>query len=207
MKEKKYFVSVAGNIGSGKSSLTRLIAEKLDWIPYYESVADNPYLKDFYLDMKRWSFNLQIYFLSHRFKIHKEILSQKKSVIQDRSIYEDVEIFAYNLYQLKRMSRRDYNNYRNLFHEMTYYLKPPDLMVYLKAKIPTLLKQIRLRGRDFEKNIEKSYLERLNKSYNRWIGRYNCGKSVIIETDKLDFVNSKEDLAKITEIIKEELSS
>ncbi|MDQ3193957.1 MAG: deoxynucleoside kinase, partial [Bacteroidota bacterium] len=164
MKEKKVFVSVAGNIGSGKSSLTQLISKEFNWKPYYEKVNNNPYLKDFYLDMNRWSFNLQIYFLSHRFRTHKEILSKRISVIQDRSIYEDVEIFASNLQKMGKMKNRDYNNYKKLFKEMTYFLQPPDLMIYLRSSLPKLIKQIKLRGREFEKNIDVGYLERLNLS-------------------------------------------
>lgn len=198
---KNTFVTIAGNIGSGKSSLTKLIANRFKWVPYFESVTDNPYLKDFYADMHRWSFNLQIYFLAHRFRIHKEITNLGKSVIQDRSIYEDVEIFAKNLYNLGRMSERDYETYHSLFQEMTAYLKPPDLLVYLKADIKTLLNQIRQRGRDFEKNIEVSYLEELNSSYNEWISRYKYGKCLVIESDSLDFVSSAEDLNKIADMI------
>lgn len=190
----KKFISIAGNIGSGKSSLTELLAKDFNWIPYYESVSDNPYLEDFYSDMHRWSFNLQIYFLSHRFRIHKEIIERKESVIQDRSIYEDVEIFAENLYKLGRMSERDYANYKNLFAEMVSYLQPPDLLVYLRANTQTLKNQIKLRGRDFEKNIESSYLESLNNSYEKWMSEYNYGNSIIIDTDNLDFVNSIDDL-------------
>lgn len=193
MKQKsKYFVSIAGNIGSGKSSLTRLISKKLGWTPYYESVQNNPYLRDFYGNMKRWSFQLQVYFLSHRFRIHKQILGSKKSVIQDRSIYEDVEIFARNLYLMGRMEARDYRNYRSLFFEMMDYLKPPDLVVYLKANVNTLLKQISSRGREFEKGIEKAYLERLNRSYGQWISNYKLGKVITIDTSSIDFVNNKQ---------------
>jgi deoxyadenosine/deoxycytidine kinase len=202
---KKYFVSVAGNIGSGKSSLTKMAAAKMGWLPYFESVQNNPYLKDFYQDMKRWSFQLQVYFLSHRFKTHKEIIESKKSVIQDRSIYEDVEIFAKNLYLMGRMEKRDYNNYVNLFAEMTYYLRPPDLVIYLKADVKTLLKQIRLRGREFEKSIEPKYLARLNRSYNQWIKNYKLGKLLIIESDKLDFVHNTEHFDMILNKIKSSL--
>lgn len=202
---KKYFISVAGNIGSGKSSLTRLVSEKLGWIPYYESVQNNPYLKDFYAKMKRWSFQLQVYFLSHRFRTHKEIINSKKSVIQDRSIYEDVEIFARNLYLMGRMERRDYNNYRNLFHEMVDYLKPPDLIVYLKANVNTLMNQIKSRGREFEKGIERAYLERLNRSYGQWISSYKLGKVLIIDSNKLDFVYDKEHFDFILNKIKKAL--
>lgn len=189
--KRKYFVSIAGNIGSGKSSLTKMISNELGWTAYFESVRSNPYLKDFYRDMKRWSFQLQVYFLSHRFRTHKKIIESRKSVVQDRSIYEDVEIFARNLYLMGRMEKRDYENYRNLFHEMAAYLKPPDLIVYLKADISTLLKQIKIRGREFEKTIETSYLSRLNRSYGQWTRNYKLGKLLIIDSTKLDFVNNR----------------
>ncbi len=205
MEKRKFFVTVAGNIGSGKSTLTRLISDKFEWTPFYESVTDNPYLKDFYANMKRWSFNLQIYFLAHRFKIHKEITELDKSVIQDRSIYEDVEIFAKNLHKLGRMENRDYETYTSLFTEMTHYLKHPDLLIYLRTDIETLLKQIKLRGRDFEKNIEKNYLEELNGSYEEWIQRYKFGKCLVIESDNIDFVKSDNDLSYIVELVKKEL--
>jgi deoxyadenosine/deoxycytidine kinase len=203
---KKYFVSVAGNIGSGKSSLTRMIGDTFKWDSYFESVQNNPYLHDFYIDMKRWSFQLQVYFLSHRFRAHREIIASKKSVIQDRSIYEDVEIFARNLYLMGRMEKRDYNNYRSLFYEMVSYLQPPDLIVYLRADVKTLLGHIRLRGREFEKSIEKKYLERLNRSYNTWINGYDLGKVLVIESDELDFVNNPAHFKMIIDKIKRSLS-
>ncbi|MBN8585881.1 MAG: deoxynucleoside kinase [Ignavibacteria bacterium] len=202
---KKYFISVAGNIGSGKSSLTRMIAKEFGWVPYFESVQDNPYLPDFYKDMRRWSFQLQVYFLSHRFHTHKKIIASKRSVIQDRSIYEDVEIFARNLHLMGRMEKRDYINYRALFYEMVSYLQAPDLVVYLKADVKTLLKQIRLRGRDFEKSIEKKYLERLNRSYSRWINSYSLGKVLVIESDNIDFVNNPDHFNLIISSIKKNL--
>jgi deoxyadenosine/deoxycytidine kinase len=205
MKKEKKFIAIAGNIGSGKSTLTMKLAEKLGWKAYYESVNDNPYLKDFYADMSRWSFNLQVYFLSHRFKTHKKILSQKYSVIQDRSIYEDVEIFARNLFELGKMNRRDYSNYKKLFSEMAHFLNPPDLLVYLKADVKTLVNQIKRRGREFERDIDVSYLERLNESYKLWIERYDIGEKLIIETDKLDFVNEKKHFNKILQTIKEKI--
>lgn len=205
MRDRKVFVSIAGNIGSGKSSLTHLIAKEFNWTPYYEKVNDNPYLKDFYTDMNRWSFNLQVYFLSHRFKIHKQILNKKTSVIQDRSIYEDVEIFAKNLYKLGKMKKRDYDNYRKLFKEMTYFLEPPDLLIYLRANLPKLINQIKLRGRDFEKNIDSDYLQRLNVNYEEWIQNYNIGNYLIIETEKLDFVNRKKDFDKVIKSIQDNL--
>lgn len=201
--KKKLFVSVAGNIGSGKSSLTSLIAGEFDWKPFYEKVNNNPYLKDFYSDMNRWSFNLQVYFLSHRFKTHVEILKSRKSVIQDRSIYEDVEIFALNLYKMGKMSKRDHDNYRQLFREMTTFLKAPDLLLYLKSDLPKLQKQIHLRGRDFEKNIDPEYLKKLNESYDEWISRYKSGKCVIVDSNDMDFVNRKKDLQMITDLIKD----
>ena len=205
MNNKKIFISIAGNIGCGKSSLTKLLAKQFNWAPYFESVNDNPYLEDFYDNMSRWSFNLQIYFLAHRFNIHKEITEKPNSVVQDRSIYEDVEIFAKNLHKLKKMSDRDYETYKNLFTEMTSYLQPPDVLVYLKANIPTLLKQIRIRGREFEKEIDINYLQELNYSYETWIHSYNLGKKLIIETDNLDFVHSEKDFDDIIDYIEKTL--
>jgi deoxyadenosine/deoxycytidine kinase len=205
MENKKIFISIAGNIGSGKSSLTRLLAKRFNWLPYYESVNDNPYLTDFYADMNRWSFNLQIYFLAHRFNIHKDINDKPNSVIQDRSIYEDVEIFARNLHIIGKMSDRDYETYSNLFKEMTSYLKPPDVLVYLKADIDTLVNQIKLRGRDFEKNIDIDYLKLLNESYESWVNRYDLGKKLIVETDNLDFVHSDKDFDSIIDYVEKSL--
>ncbi len=186
----KLFISIAGNIGSGKSSLTKLLSRHFGWVPFYESVDDNPYLSDFYADMKRWSFHLQVYFLSNRFINHKKILEMSESVIQDRSIYEDVEIFARNLHDMGNMDKRDYENYRQLFGIMVDYLRPPNLLVYLRANVDTLLRQIRLRGRSFEQSISREYLELLNASYEEWIGRYNMGKLLVVESDDLDFVNN-----------------
>lgn len=205
MENKKIFISIAGNIGSGKSSLTRLLAKRFNWLPYYESVNDNPYLNDFYADMSRWSFNLQIYFLAHRFNIHKDINDKPNSVIQDRSIYEDVEIFARNLHKMGKMSDRDHETYTSLFKEMTSYLKPPDVLVYLKADIKTLVNQIKLRGRDFEKDIDIDYLKLLNDSYTDWIERYDLGKKLIIETDTLDFVHSDKDFDLIIDYVEKSL--
>ncbi|MFA5011237.1 MAG: deoxynucleoside kinase [Ignavibacteria bacterium] len=205
MSNNKIFISVAGNIGSGKSSLTELLAEKFKWLPYYESVADNPYLSDFYADMSRWSFNLQIYFLAHRFNTHKELTERPGSVIQDRSIYEDVEIFAKNLHKLGKMSDRDFETYSSLFFDMTNFLKPPDVLVYLQASIPTLLNQIKIRGREFEKSIDVNYLEELNDSYEEWIKNYKLGKVIIVNKDNLDFVHSHNDFHYIIDKIEKEL--
>ncbi|MCH8568289.1 MAG: deoxynucleoside kinase [Balneolales bacterium] len=201
---KKYFTAIAGNIGAGKSSLTGLLSKHFGWKPYYESVDDNPYLSDFYEDMKRWSFNLQVYFLSSRFRHQKLLMLKDESYIQDRTIYEDVEIFARNLYEMGLMSERDYQNYSSLFEEMTSYLNPPDLLIYLRADVPTLVKQIQQRGRDYETTIRIDYLEGLNKLYEDWISRYPYQK-LIIETDGLDFVNNKEDLGKVIELVENRL--
>ncbi len=200
----KTYVAIAGNIGAGKSSLTTVLAEYFGWSPFFERVDDNPYLEDFYGDMKRWSFNLQVFFLSSRFNHQREIEEAPHSVVQDRSIYEDVEIFARNLHDMKLMGPRDYENYVELFAIMTSYLKPPDLLVYLRASVPTLVRQIQARGRDFESGIRIDYLERLNELYEDWIERYEHPK-LIIETDKLDFVNAPEDRFEIVSSVENSL--
>ncbi|MCI0708222.1 MAG: deoxynucleoside kinase [Ignavibacteriae bacterium] len=205
MEKGTVFVAVAGNIGAGKSSLTRMLGERFRWKPYYESVDDNPYLSDFYGDMKRWSFHLQIYFLANRFKSHKLIVEGDSSVIQDRSIYEDAEIFARNLHDIGNMTDRDYENYVSLFHVMMEYLKPPDLMIYLQASVDTLVKQITRRGREFEQGIQRSYLEQLNRLYEEWIAGYKIGPLLVIPSDNLDFVNRKEDFEYIVRRVKESL--
>jgi len=204
-KKKKVFVGVAGNIGAGKSSLTQLLSLRYGWKPFYESVEDNPYLNDFYADMKRWSFNLQVYFLSNRFRSHKSITESEGSVILDRLIYEDAEIFARNLYEIGKMEERDYVNYEALYEVMTDYLRPPDLLIYLRANTETLVKQISLRGRGFEQSIKKEYLDQLNKHYESWIGRYKKGPLLVIESDEIDFVNKQEDLARVVEMIDKKL--
>ena len=197
----KVFIAVAGNIGSGKSSLTRLLSEQFGWTPYFESVEDNPYLSDFYADMKRWSFNLQVYFLSNRFRSHKAITEGPDSVILDRVIYEDAEIFARNLYEIGNMERRDYENYVALYQVMTEYLRPPDLLIYLRANVDTLIRQISLRGRDFEQSIKREYLDQLNKHYEAWIQNYKLGRVLTVQSGTVDFVNKKGDLESIVETI------
>jgi deoxyadenosine/deoxycytidine kinase len=182
-------ITIAGNIGSGKSSLTLLLHQKNGWQPSFESVDDNPYLADFYADMSRWSFHLQVYFLSQRFMTHRRISESGHTVVQDRSIYEDAEIFARNLHDMGRMDDRDYDNYRALYGAMTRYLHNPDLMVYLRASVPTLLRQIKFRGRDFEKSMEEEYLRRLNVLYEDWISGYKSGPLLVVDTDELDFVH------------------
>lgn len=202
---KKVFVAVAGNIGSGKSSLTRLLSDRFGWKPFFESVEDNPYLSDFYADMKRWSFNLQVYFLSNRFRSHKAITEGVHSVILDRVIYEDAEIFARNLYEIGRMDRRDYENYVALYEVMTEYLRPPDLLIYLKANVETLLRQISSRGRDFEQGIPREYLEQLNRHYENWTRKYHAGPMLIIEADAMDYVNRRTDLDTVVDRVRETL--
>ncbi|MEX0721855.1 MAG: deoxynucleoside kinase [Balneolaceae bacterium] len=207
MENKQFsskYIAIAGNIGAGKSSLTGLLAKHFGWKAFYESVDDNPYLPDFYEDMRRWSFNLQIYFLSSRFHHQKEMLENEVSLIQDRTIYEDVEIFAKNLHEMNLMSDRDFTNYEALFHEMSHYLRPPDLLIYIRAQVPTLVRQIQQRGRDYENTIRIEYLERLNVLYENWISQYKHEK-LIIDTDDLDFVNRQEDLGKIIELIEQRL--
>ncbi len=202
--KKRKYVAIAGNIGAGKSSLTSLLGKNFGWKVYYESVDDNPYLADFYDDMRRWSFNLQIYFLSSRFRNQKKLMEITTSLIQDRTIYEDVEIFAKNLHDMGLMSDRDYKNYCSLFNEMIDYLQPPDLLIYLRADVPTLVRQIQQRGRDYENTIRIEYLERLNRLYEDWIDRYKHEK-LIIDTDNLDFVNNKEDLGRVIELVEQRL--
>jgi deoxyadenosine/deoxycytidine kinase len=194
---RPYFLAVAGNIGAGKSSLTRLLADRLHWKPVFESVEDNPYLPDFYTDMKRWSFHLQMYFLANRFKHHRIIVESGESVIQDRSIYEDAEIFARNLHEMGNMDQRDYDTYVSLFHVMMEFLKPPDLLIYLRASVETLIRQIERRGRSFEKTIPREYLEKLHSHYEAWIQAYRRGPLLILESDTMDFVNRPADADRI----------
>ncbi len=189
----KKYVAIAGNIGAGKSSLTRVLSDYFKWEAYYERVDDNPYLSDFYEDMRRWSFNLQVFFLSSRFAHQQRIEGTPHSIVQDRSIYEDAEIFARNLYEMGLMEGRDFENYQELFALMTSYLRPPDLLIYLRASVPTLVRQIQSRGRDFESGIRIDYLERLNAHYENWIDRYDLGPKMVVETDELDFVNEEKD--------------
>lgn len=202
--EQKRYIAIAGNIGAGKSSLTSLLGKAFSWNTYYESVDGNPYLSDFYDDMRRWSFNLQIYFLTSRFKNQKVLMDLDHSIIQDRTIYEDVEIFAKNLHQMGLMSDRDYKNYSSLFDTMSGYLKAPDLLIYLRAEVPTLVRQIQKRGREYESSIRIEYLERLNSLYEEWIESYDKDK-LIIDTDNLDFVNNPEDLGEVISLIEQRL--
>ena len=186
------FVGFAGNIGSGKTTFTKLIAQRQNWESFYESDTDNPYLDDFYADMKRWSFNLQVDFLHIRFKMHQKMSKMNKGVVQDRTIYEDVEIFAKNLYDMGKMRNRDWENYKGLFFAIESSLKKPDLIVYLKTSTDILLSRIKIRNRTYEQNIDPEYLHTLNISYNKWIEKEKRYPVLVIETDKFDIFKDKE---------------
>lgn len=190
-------IAVAGNIGAGKTSLTEHLAKHYKWTPHYENVDQNPYLNDFYNDMQRWSFNLQIYFLNNRFQQIIDIRKLKKTVIQDRTIYEDAEIFAPNLHSMGLMSTRDFNNYKTLFDLMVSLIQPPDLLIYLRASVPTLVNQIQKRGREYENSIRLDYLKQLNERYEAWIERYEMGKVLVLNVDELDFITNPEDMSTI----------
>ncbi len=197
-------VAIAGNIGSGKTTLTRLLAAHYGWTPKYESVDFNPYLADFYQDMARWSFNLQIYFLNKRFKDVVEISHSKEVIVQDRTIYEDARIFAPNLHDMGLMSSRDFENYSDLFDLMMSLVGNPDLLIYLRSSIPNLIAQIQKRGRDYEKTIRIDYLTGLNEKYEKWISDYT-GKLLVIDADKIKFGDRPEDFEKVTDMIDAEL--
>jgi len=198
-------IAIAGNIGVGKTSLTKQLSKSLKYKPYYEDVIANPYLDDFYGHMERWSFNLQIYFLNSRFKQLLDIEKSNEDVIQDRTIYEDAFIFAPNLNAMGLMPQRDYENYLSLFDTMLNLVKPPDLLVYLQSSIPNLVNKIHKRGREYEKTISIEYLSRLNERYEAWITNYNNGKLLKIEVDDIDFVENKSDYEQILTQIKKEL--
>lgn len=190
-------IAIAGNIGSGKTTLAGMLSKHYNWEAHYEDVDDNPYLNDFYEDMQRWSFNLQVYFLNSRLNQILNIRKSGKTVIQDRTIYEDAYIFAPNLHSMGLMSTRDFENYFTLFNLMTSLIQPPDLLIYLRATVPTLVNQIQQRGRDYENSIRLDYLKRLNERYEAWIGTYNLGNLLIIDVDNLNFTEVKEDLSNI----------
>jgi deoxyadenosine/deoxycytidine kinase len=190
-------IAVAGNIGAGKTTLTKLLAKHYKWEAQLEDVVDNPYLDDFYNQMERWSFNLQVYFLNSRFRQIKQIRNSGKDIIQDRTIYEDAHIFAPNLHAMGLMTNRDFENYSSLFELMESFVKGPDLLIYLRSTIPNLVSQIHKRGRDYENSISIDYLSRLNERYEAWIHGYNKGNLLIVSVDELDFVSSPEDLGGI----------
>ncbi len=197
----KHFIAIAGNIGVGKSSLVRLLAARLGWAPFYEAVDENPYLGDFYQDMRAWSFHSQVFFLSKRLRHHRALLDHPDSVIQDRSIYEDAEIFAKNLYRQGHMSDRDYGCYRELYEVLTLYLPPPDLVVYLRASLETLTNRIGQRGRDYERDISNEYLARLNRLYDEWIDNFTLCPVLTIPADSLDYVHEDGHLDIVTSVI------
>ncbi|MDP4281115.1 MAG: deoxynucleoside kinase [Bacteroidota bacterium] len=199
-------IAIAGNIGSGKTTLTGLLAKHFGWEPHYEDVDTNPYLNSFYEDMQRWSFNLQIYFLNSRFRQIIDIRKSGKTVVQDRTIYEDAYIFAPNLHDMNLMSTRDFENYTALFELISSFIQPPDLLVYLRASVPTLVNQIQKRGRDYENAIRLDYLKNLNDRYEEWIGNYKLGKLLIVEVDDLNIAENPEDLGTVLEGITAELN-
>ena len=198
-------IAIAGNIGSGKTTLTSLLSKHFGWKPHFEEVDNNPYLSSFYDDMQRWSFNLQIYFLNSRFRQVLDIRNSGADIIQDRTIYEDAYIFAANLHEMGLMSSRDFENYRSLFELMSSYLQAPDLLIYLRASIPTLVRQIAKRNRDYEQSIRLDYLKSLNEKYESWISSYDKGKLLIIESDKIELENP-EDLSKVIDDINASLN-
>jgi deoxyadenosine/deoxycytidine kinase len=202
---KKYVV-VAGNIGVGKSTLVGMLCERLGWQPFYEPVAENPYLSDFYEDMKTWSFHSQVFFLANRLRLHHELGKHPASVIQDRSVYEDAEIFARNLHMRGEMSARDYDTYTDLYRSLSAFLPPPDLVVYLRASAETLFNRIRLRGRDYERQIEPDYLDRLNALYAEWIAGFTLCPVLTVPADDLDYVAHDGHLDLVARKVQEKLT-
>lgn len=200
------FIVVAGNIGAGKSTLVELLSKQLHLTPFFEPVSENPYLADFYLDMKRWAFHSQLFYLTRRLRIHRQLLDAAGSVIQDRSVYEDAEIFARNLFLQGDISKRDFGVYQDLYHILITLLPPPDLIIYLRASVPVLLQRIARRGRDFEADIPQDYLYRLNDLYENWIGAVSQCPVLIIPTDDLDLVARQEHMALVVNAVKEKLS-
>ncbi|MBI3138240.1 MAG: deoxynucleoside kinase [Sphingobacteriales bacterium] len=203
--KKPKHIAVAGNIGAGKTTLTEMLSKHYKWIPNFEDVDHNPYLMDFYEDMPRWSFNLQIFFLNSRLRQLVEIQKGTETVIQDRTIYEDANIFAPNLHEMGLMSKRDFDNYFHFFQTLKTLVQPPDLLIYLNASVPTLVGQIQKRGREYEENIRLDYLKKLNEYYNKWIGEYKEGKLLIIDVDKNKFAEREEDLGEIIRKVDAEL--
>ena len=198
-------IAIAGNIGSGKTTLTGLLAKHFKWEAHYEDVESNPYLNSFYEDMQRWSFNLQVYFLNSRFRQIINIREGGKTVIQDRTIYEDANIFAPNLHEMNLMTSRDFKNYSSLFELMSSFIEAPDLLIYLRASVPTLVKQIQKRGRDYEESIRLDYLKSLNQRYEEWMENYDLGKYLIFNVDDIDIAENPEDLGMVIEKITAEL--
>jgi deoxyadenosine/deoxycytidine kinase len=204
--QMKKFIAVAGNIGVGKSTLVNLLCQYLDWQPFFEPVTENPYLADFYQNMSAWSFQSQIFFLTHRLRMHQELLRIAGSVIQDRSIYEDAEIFAHNLYLQGYLNSRDYNTYRTLYLTLSEFLPPPDLVIYLRASVPTLLHRITSRARDYERTINPAYLEQLNGLYESWISGFTLCPVLTVPADDLDYVAHPSHLELVARKVQEKLT-
>lgn len=202
----KKFIAVAGNIGVGKSTLVEMLCQRLSWKPFYEPVTENPYLPDFYEDMQTWAFHSQIFFLTHRLRAHRNLLDHPTSVIQDRSVYEDAEIFAHNLFRQKQMSDRDYDTYRELYRVLSEFLPPPDLVIYLRASVPTLQRRIQHRGRNYERTIASEYLTQLNELYESWIDNFNLCPVLTIPADDVDYVEHPGHLDLIVQKVQEKLT-
>ena len=200
-------VAIAGNIGAGKTTLTKLLAKHYKWKPHFESVDENPYLDDFYGEMERWSFNLQVYFLNSRFRQILELRESGQKIIQDRTIYEDAYIFAPNLHAMGLMSSRDFDNYKEIFNLMDSFIEGPDLLIYLRASVPKLVEQIQKRGRDYENSIRLDYLTRLNERYEAWIDEYKKGDLLVIEVDEINFSENQDELDDIISKIEEKLKN
>ncbi len=198
-------IAIAGNIGAGKTTLTKILSKHFGWLPQFEDVENNPYLNDFYEDMPRWSFNLQVYFLNSRFKQIIEIQQGTEVVIQDRTIHEDAQIFAPNLHGMGLMSSRDFENYTKLYETISSMIRPPDLLIYLKATVPTLVNQIQKRGRDYEDNLRLDYIRRLNEYYEKWISTYKEGRLLVIDVDQLNFADDEEAQGEVINKVRAEL--
>ena len=202
----KKFVAVAGNIGVGKSTLVTMLSERLGWEPFYEPVGENPYLADFYHDMRAWAFHSQIFFLTRRLRIHRQMIDHPSSAIQDRSVYEDAEVFAHNLFRQGAIGERDYISYRELYQVLIEFLPPPDLVVYLRASVPTLQERIRLRGRDYEREITAEYLHQLNELYESWIAHFSLCPVLTVPADDLDYVAIPAHLELVVRKVEEKLT-
>jgi len=200
------FITIAGNIGAGKSTLVYMLSQRLRWEPFFEPVANNPYLADFYQDMAAWGFHSQVYFLSHRLRVYSELAKSSSSVILDRSLYEDAEIFAHNLFKRGIMNKRDYDTYESLYHSLVSFLPTPDLMIYLRASTETLIDRIKKRGRDYEKTIKPDYLAQLNESYEAWIAKFALCPVLTIPSDNLDFVSMPKHMDLIHQKVEEKIA-
>lgn len=206
LEATKKFVAVAGNIGVGKSTLVERLSQHLGWQPFYEPVGENPYLADFYQDMRTWAFQSQVFFLTRRLRAHRQLIDHPTSALQDRTVYEDAEVFAHNLYRQNHMSERDYQTYRELYEVLTSFLPAPDLVVYLRATVDTLLQRIASRGRDYERNIERSYLDQLNNLYEGWVQQFSLCPILTVPADDLDYATNDSHLDLITSKIREKLA-